>query len=115
MANVDDGGRGAATAELDPLPGDDLPVGAHWDGAGTNFSLFSEHAEGVELCLFDEQGVERRIDVTARTGCQWHAYLPGIGPGQRYAYRVSGPWAPQDGHRFNPEKLLLDPYALAIE
>src|SRR6202044_381688 len=115
VATVGDSERTAAIAEVDALPGSDLSVGAHWDGEGTNFSLFSEDAEGVELCLFDEQGAERRLALTARTGFQWHAYLPGIGPGQRYAYRVHGPWAPESGHRFNPDKLLLDPYALAIE
>ena len=96
-------------------PGEGLPSGATWDGEGTNFSLFSENAEGVELCLFDDDGVESRVSVTERTGFQWHCYLPGIGPGQRYAYRVHGPWDPGAGHRFNPAKLLLDPYAKAID
>ncbi|MDH4067003.1 MAG: glycogen debranching enzyme, partial [Acidobacteriota bacterium] len=86
-----------------------------WDGEGTNFSLFSEVAERVELCLFDEAGTERRIDLPERYAFCWHGYLPGVGPGQRYAYRVHGPWAPGEGHRCNPAKLLLDPYAKAIE
>jgi isoamylase len=96
------------------LPGEALPPGATWDGQGTVFSLFSEHAEGVELCLFDDDGPEVRVALTQTTAFHWHSYLPGIGPGQRYGYRVHGPWAPQDGHRFNPDKLLIDPYAKAI-
>ena len=100
---------------MSALPGQPLPVGATWDGLGTNFSLFSEHATGVELCLFDDDAVETRVSLTSRTAHQWHAYLPGVGPGQRYAYRVRGPWDPDRGHRFNPAKLLLDPYAQAID
>jgi len=96
-------------------PGRPFPLGAEWDGEGTNFSLFSEHAEGVDLCLFDDDGEERRIEVTRRRAFNWHCYLPGVGPGQRYGYRVKGPYAPDQGHRFNPEKLLIDPYAKAIE
>ena len=96
-------------------PGRPFPLGALWDGAGTNFSLFSEHAEGVELCLFDDAGEETRIEVGARRALNWHCYLPGVGPGQRYGFRVHGPYAPADGHRFNPDKLLLDPYAKAID
>ncbi len=96
-------------------PGRPFPLGAIWDGGGTNFSLFSEHAESVELCLFDEAGEERRIPVTGRRALNWHCYLPGVGPGQRYGYRVHGPYAPLEGHRFNPCKLLIDPYAKAIE
>ena len=90
------------------------PLGATWDGEGTNFALFSENATGVELCLFDEDGRERRVTLPERTDHVWHAYLPDIGPGQRYGYRVAGPWAPADGHRFNPAKLLLDPYARRV-
>ena len=97
------------------LPGQPLPVGATWDGLGTNFSLFSEHATGVELCLFDDEGGETRVTLSSRTSHQWHAYLPWVGPGQRYAYRVHGPWDPDHGHRFNPAKLLLDPYSRAID
>jgi isoamylase len=96
-------------------PGEPFPLGAVWDGEGTNFSLFSEHAERVELCLFDGDDRETRLEIRERTAFNWHCYLPGVGPGQRYAYRVHGPYAPQQGHRFNPVKLLIDPYAKAIE
>ncbi|MGO9792583.1 MAG: glycogen debranching protein GlgX [Solirubrobacteraceae bacterium] len=96
-------------------PGQPFPLGANWDGGGTNFSLFSEHAERVELCLFDDDDNETRIDMTERRALNWHTYLPDIGPGQRYGYRVYGPYRPQDGHRFNPSKLLVDPYARAID
>jgi len=96
-------------------PGRPFPLGATWDGAGTNFSLFSENAERVELCLFDAGDRETRVEVRERTAFNWHCYLPGVGPGQRYAYRVHGPWDPSAGHRFNPAKLLIDPYAKAIE
>jgi isoamylase len=96
-------------------PGRPFPLGAAWDGRGTNFSLFSEHAERVELCLFDEEDRETRRELRERTAFNWHGYLPGIGPGQRYAYRVHGPYEPEAGHRFNPVKLLVDPYAKAIE
>jgi isoamylase len=96
-------------------PGVPFPLGPTWDGEGTNFSLFSEHATRVELCLFDEEGNEERIEVRDRTAHNWHCYLPGIGPGQRYGYRVFGPYEPEEGHRFNPAKLLIDPYAKAIE
>ena len=96
-------------------PGRPYPLGATWDGEGTNFSLFSEHASRVDLCLFDDAGNEERLDLRERTALNWHGYVPSVGPGQRYAYRVHGPWAPQEGHRFNPSKLLLDPYAKAIE
>jgi isoamylase len=97
-------------------PGEPHPLGATWDGGGVNFALFSEHAEGVDLCLYDELGREAtRIQVPERTDHVWHVRLPGIGPGQRYGYRVHGRWEPQQGHRFNPAKLLLDPYARAID
>jgi isoamylase len=96
-------------------PGRPFPLGAIWDGEGTNFSLFSENAERVELCLFDDDDRETRVELTDATAFNWHCYLPGIGPGQRYAYRVHGPYAPEHGHRFNGHKLLLDPYAKAIE
>jgi isoamylase len=96
-------------------PGRPFPLGATWDGDGTNFSLFSENAQKVELCLFDDDGVETRVELPERTAFNWHGYLPGIGPGQRYGYRVHGPYAPHEGHRFNPAKLLIDPYAKAIE
>ena len=95
-------------------PGRPFPLGPAWDGEGTNFSVFSENAEGVELCLFDGD-VETRLPVTNRTAFNWHCYVPGVGPGCRYGYRVHGPYDPAAGHRFNPAKLLIDPYAKAIE
>jgi isoamylase len=94
--------------------GQPFPLGATWDGQGTNFSLFSEHAETVELCLFDAEGTETRIPLEGKTAHHWHAYLPDVGPGQCYGYRVQGPYDPTRGHRFNPAKLLLDPYGKAI-
>ena len=100
---------------MEVWPGRPFPLGPVWDGRGTNFSLFSEHAERVQLCLFDDAGRETRVEVTERTVFNWHCYLPGVGPGQRYAYRVHGPYEPERGHRFNPAKLLIDPYAKAIE
>jgi glycogen operon protein len=96
-------------------PGSPYPLGATWDGVGTNFSLFSEVASRVELCLFDENGNERCIDLPEMTAFIWHGYLPNVGPGQRYGYRVHGPWEPENGHRCNPAKLLLDPYGKAVE
>ena len=96
-------------------PGNSYPLGATSDGAGTNFALFSEVAERVELCLFDDEGTERRVDLREVDGFIWHGYLPGVSPGQRYGYRVHGPYHPADGQRCNPHKLLLDPYAKAIE
>jgi len=96
-------------------PGEPFPLGQSSDGSGTNFSLFSENAERVQLCLFDESGVEERIEVENRTAFNWHCYLPGVGPGQRYGYRVYGPYDPATGQRFNPAKLLIDPYAKAID
>lgn len=96
-------------------PGQPAPLGAVFDGAGTNFSLFSEIAEKVELCLFDEGGDETRIELPEVTGYCWHGYFPSVEPGQRYGFRVHGPWDPSEGLRCNPEKLLLDPYAKAID
>jgi len=96
-------------------PGQPFPLGAIWDGSGTNFSLFSEHATRVELCLFDDGDNETRVDLRERTAFNWHAYLPGVGPATRYGFRVHGDYAPERGHRFNPAKLLIDPYAKAIE
>jgi isoamylase len=96
-------------------PGDPFPLGAKWDGYGTNFALFSDHAESVEVCLFDDDGVETRIPMTQRHALNFHCYLPEVGPGQRYGFRVHGPYAPPAGHRFNQAKLLIDPYAKAIE
>jgi isoamylase len=92
-----------------------FPRGATWDGPGVNFSLFSETSESVELCLFDESGAnEERIRMRERTNGAWHIYIAGIQPGQLYGYRVYGPYEPEKGLRFNPNKLLLDPYAKAI-
>ena len=96
-------------------PGQPFPLGATYDGTGTNFSLFSEIATGVELCLFDEDGAEECISLTEVTALCWHGYLPNVSPGQRYGFRVHGPYEPSAGHRCNPNKLLLDPYAKAVE
>ncbi|HEV8674120.1 MAG TPA: glycogen debranching protein GlgX [Methylomirabilota bacterium] len=100
-------------------PGHPYPLGATWDGAGVNFALFSENATGVELCLFNGAGgdgeAEVRVPMTEQTDQVWHIYLPEVRPGQRYGYRVHGPYDPPAGHRFNPAKLLLDPYAKAID
>jgi isoamylase len=96
-------------------PGRAFPLGPDWDGQGTNFSIFSERAEAVELCLFDDDGNEERIPVRERTAFNWHCYVPGVAPGQRYGYRVHGPYDPLKGERFNPAKLLIDPYAKAID
>ncbi|RTF80226.1 glycogen debranching enzyme, partial [Serratia marcescens] len=85
------------------------PLGAHYDGEGINFTLYSAHAERVELCLFDGQQREVRLPLPARSGDIWHGYLPGGRPGQRYGYRVYGPFDPANGQRFNPNKLALDP------
>jgi isoamylase len=95
-------------------PGQPYPLGATFDGVGTNFSVFSEVAQRVELCLFSDAGEETRVDLPETTALCWHGYVPNIRPGQRYGYRVHGPWAPDQGHWCNPAKLLLDPYAKAI-
>ena len=98
-----------------PWPGRPDPLGAAWDGAGVNFALFSENAAAVELCLFDDEATEReRVPIVQRSGDVWHAYVPGLRPGQRYGYRVHGTWDPAHGHRFNPRKLVADPYARAF-
>ncbi|MBH8620799.1 glycogen debranching protein GlgX [Bifidobacterium adolescentis] len=96
-------------------PGSMYPLGASYDGAGVNFALFSQVAQKVELCLFDEEDRETRVEMTEQNSYVWHNYLPGIQPGQRYGYRVYGPYDPAKGLRCNPNKLLLDPYAKAIE
>ena len=116
-----------AVAEI--RPGRPYPLGSTWDddgdgggdvsgdGGGTNFAIFSQNATRVELCLFDSPDAEsesRRITLQRRTNLVWHGYLPGVGPGQLYGYRVHGPYQPEQGHRFNPNKVLLDPYAKAI-
>ena len=97
-------------------PGTAYPLGATWDGSGTNFALFSEVADQVELCLFDRTAAsaETRVALTEVDGFVWHCYLPNVGPGQRYGYRVHGPYRPEQGHRCNPAKLLLDPYGKAV-
>ncbi len=98
------------------LPGKPFPLGATWDGTGVNFSLYSENATKVELCLYDARGKREteRIQLNEQTAFVWHGYVPGVQPGQLYGYRVHGPWEPQHGLRFNPAKLLIDPYAKAI-
>ncbi|MCU1398842.1 MAG: glycogen debranching enzyme GlgX, partial [Acidimicrobiales bacterium] len=96
-------------------PGAALPLGATFDGLGTNIALFSEVADMVELCIFDDDGVEERYALPERSGSVWHGYFPDMDAGTRYGFRVHGPWDPANGHRCNPSKLLLDPYARAIE
>jgi len=96
-------------------PGHPYPLGAIYDGTGVHFSLFSEVAERVGLCLFDEAGQETRVDLPEVTSYCWHGYLPQVQPSQRYGFRVHGPWALEEGQRCSPAKLLLDPYAKAIE
>jgi isoamylase len=100
---------------MDVWPGRSYPLGATCDDGGTNFSVFSSVAERVELCLFDERGTEKRVNLPEVTAHCWHGFLPGVGPGQRYGYRVYGTFRPEDGLRCNPNKLLLDPYAKAID
>lgn len=99
------------------FPGDPYPLGATWDGKGVNFALYADNATGIELCLFntpDDEAESAKIMVVERSHQIWHCYLPDIKPGQLYGYRVHGPYEPQNGHRFNPKKLLIDPYAKAI-
>src|SRR4029453_14458275 len=107
-------GRGVG-ARMQVWPGHRYPLGATYDGPGTNFAIFSEVAEAVELCLFDPSGNERKVQLHEQDAFVWHAYLPGVEPGQRYGYRVYGPYEPARGLRCNPHKLLLDPYARAID
>src|SRR5579884_4547852 len=97
-------------------PGQPFPLGATWDGKGVNFALFSAHAERVELCIFDPRGRREiaRVALPEYTDQVWHGYLPDARPGMLYGYRVSGPYDPARGHRFNNHKLLLDPYAKAL-
>ena len=95
-------------------PGSPFPLGAHANSTGVNFSIFSEVAERVDLCLFDEDGRETAATLPEKTAFCWHGYVPGVRPGQRYGFRVYGPWHPESGLRCNPSKLLLDPYARAI-
>ena len=98
-------------------PGRPYPLGSTWDGEGVNFALYSEHAEKVELCLFDTSGKREtlRVPLPEQTDMVWHGYLPEVRPGQLYGYRVYGPYAPEQGHRFNHHKLLLDPYGKQIQ
>ena len=100
---------------MDLWPGQAYPLGASWDGAGTNFAVFSEGAERVDLCLFEDDGSETRVPLTEVDAFVWHGFAPGVGPGRRYGFRVDGPIEPAGGRRFNPSKLLIDPYAKAIE
>jgi isoamylase len=103
--------------KITTYPGKSFPLGATWDGKGVNFTLYSENATGVELCLFnapDDEIESERIKITEYSELVWHVYIPGLKPGQLYGFRVSGPYEPENGHRFNPNKLLLDPYAKAI-
>lgn len=102
---------------INVYPGSPYPLGATWDGNGVNFALYAENAEGVELCLFksgDDDSEDIRIEIKERSHHVWHVYVPELKPGQLYGYRVYGPYEPQNGHRFNPNKLLIDPYAKAI-
>jgi len=103
-------------AQMEVWTGSPYPLGATWDGQGVNFAIFSRHADKVELCLFDDTGKRelQRIPLRERTDFVWHGYLPQLRPGQLYGYRVYGPYKPEEGHRFNPNKLLLDPYARSI-
>jgi len=96
-------------------PGAFRPLGATWDGHGTSFAIYTENATAVELCLFDTSGRETSVQIPWHTLHVWHVYIRGIGPGQRYGWRVHGPFSPNEGHRFNPNKLLVDPYARALD
>ncbi|RPJ57960.1 MAG: glycogen debranching enzyme GlgX, partial [Acidobacteria bacterium] len=99
------------------FPGRPYPLGATWDGMGVNFAIFAEHASAVDLCLFNSTRDRReaaRIRLTEQTDQVWHAYVPDIQPGQLYGYRLNGPYEPAAGHRFNPAKVILDPYAKSI-
>jgi isoamylase len=105
----------AATRTQEVWQGSAYPLGATYDGAGANFAVFSEVAERVELCLFDADDSETRITLPEVDSYVWHGFVPSIEPGQRYGYRVYGPYEPQAGPRCNPKKLLLDPYSKAID
>jgi isoamylase len=115
LSSTNQGGGGEEIMRI--WPGRSYPLGATWDGAGVNFALFAEHASKVELCLFDTVDAKceaQRVPFRHQTDFVWHAYLPEVLPGQLYGYRVHGPYEPAKGHRFNPKKLLLDPYAKSI-
>ena len=96
-------------------PGSSYPLGANFDGSGTNFALYSSAADAVELCLFAADGAEERIPVTERDADVWHVFLPSVQPGQRYGYRIHGAYDPDSGLRCEPHKVLLDPYAKAVD
>ena len=105
-------GQGSTSMTARLGPGNPRPLGATYDGQGVNFALFSANATRVELCLFDQRGTEtERLTLPEYSDEVWHGYVPGLAPGQLYGYRVHGPYAPREGHRFNRHKLLLDPYA----
>jgi isoamylase len=106
--------EGSASGDLVAWPGKPFPLGASWDGEGTNFSIWSPTATAAEVCLFDSSGAEHRVRLVEQSFHIWHGYLPGINPGQRYGYRLSGAYVPARGLRHNPAKLLIDPYAKAI-
>src|SRR6202045_2923482 len=114
-ADPTNGAAGSPPTLATIWPGSSYPLGATFDGGGTNFALFSEIAEKVELCLIDEGGSESRIALDEVGGYVWHAYLPTISPGQRYGFRVHGPFDPSTGHRCDPSKLLLDPYGKSFD
>jgi glycogen operon protein len=95
-------------------PGGPYPLGATYDGRGVNFTLYAENATAVDLCLFNKRNEERTIRIRERSHHIWHVYVPGLKPGQLYGFRVYGPFEPENGHRFNPTTVLIDPYAKAI-
>src|SRR5205814_6691368 len=106
-----------ASAAMRVWPGDPYPLGASWTGVGVNFAIFSAHATKVELCLFDRPDAEQeteRIPLGEQTDMVWHAFLPDARPNQLYGYRIYGPYDPPAGHRFNPNKVVLDPYAKSV-
>jgi isoamylase len=105
----------SASADREVHPGEPYPLGATWDGEGVNFALYSENATAVEVCLFDADGRESRVRLREQTAFVWHGYLPGVQAGQRYGYRVHGPYEPERGLRFNPNVVVLDPYAKALD
>lgn len=100
---------------MEVWPGEPYPLGATYDGAGANFAIYSGVATHIQLCFFDEDGRETRVDLPEHTALTWHGYVPGVTPGQRYGFRVHGPYDPEQGHRCDPSKLLVDPYAKAID
>ena len=109
MTEADGSVESPPVTPIEQWPGKAYPLGASYDGSGTNFAVFSEVAEKVELCLFDADGTESRVTLNEVDGFVWHGFLPAVEPGQRYGYRVHGPYDPAAGHRCNPNKLLIDP------